>query len=279
MPEALIPRPQAEDSYEGSDLHFDCGYSFHALDEPLLIVTPGGNDPSFWFTVTRQSTGDVIFTTKGSHLVYQNQFVEFVNSLPEDYNLYGLGERIHGLRLNNNFTATIYAADVGDPIDRNLYGSHPFYLETRYFEKTGNDTKRALKQSELHQRSFGSAGSPYESYSHGVYYRNLHGMDVVMKPENMTWRTLGGAIDLFFFDGPTQAEVTKQYQTSAIGLPAMQQYWAFGYHQCRWGYRNWTELREIVETMRAFNIPMGRSPFTRAYVSRGILHEILLIYH
>ena len=81
-------------------------------------------------------------------------------------------------------------------------------------------------------------------------------MDVVLSPSNLTWRTLGGEIDLFFFDGPSQPEVTKQYQTSAVGLPAMQSYWTFGYHQCRWGYRNWTELREIVETMRAFDIPM-----------------------
>lgn len=238
---------------------------FRTKLDKMLTCIKGDNEPSFWFSVTRQSTGDVLFTTKDTRLVYENQFVEFVNALPEDYNLYGLGERIHGLRLNNNFTATIYAADVGDPIDRNLYGSHPFYLETRYFEKGANSTaKRALKQSDLHQRSFGydekrdAGGSPYESYSHGVYYRNLHGMDVVLKPENLTWRTLGGAIDLFFFDGPTQPEVTKQYQESAIGLPAMQQYWTFGYHQCRWGYRNWTEFREIIETLEAFEIPTGK---------------------
>ncbi|KAI4617903.1 hypothetical protein J4E83_006235 [Alternaria metachromatica] len=243
VPDDLIPRPQAEDSSEGTDLKFDWG-----------------NEPSFWFNVGRRSTGDVIFTTQGSHLIYENQFVEFVNSLPEDYNLYGLGERIHGLRLNNNFTATIYAADVGDPIDRNLYGSHPFYLETRYFEKGGNGIKTPLKQSEMQQSNFGyeskPTGSKYESFSHGVYYRNTHGMDVVMKPDHLSWRTLGGAIDLFFYDGPSQPEVTKEYQKSAIGLPAMQQYWTFGFHQCRWGYRNWTELREVVETMRAFNIPM-----------------------
>ncbi|OAL47292.1 hypothetical protein IQ07DRAFT_545410 [Pyrenochaeta sp. DS3sAY3a] len=247
IPEDLIQRPVAEEFDGDPDLKFEWD-----------------NEPSFWFSVSRVSTGDILFTTKDTHLVYENQFVEFINALPEDYNLYGLGERIHGLRLNNNFTATIYAADVGDPIDRNLYGSHPFYLETRYFEKGGNSKgKRALKQSDLSQRSFGydekrdggSGGSPYESYSHGVYYRNLHGMDVVLKPDNLTWRTLGGAIDLFFFDGPTQPEVTMQYQKSAIGLPAMQQYWTFGYHQCRWGYRNWTELRGIVETLEAFEIP------------------------
>jgi len=231
-------------------------------EDSRLTRFQGGNEPSFWFNVGRRSTGDVIFTTQGSHLIYENQFVEFVNSLPEDYNLYGLGERIHGLRLNNNFTATIYAADVGDPIDRNLYGSHPFYLETRYFEKGGNGSRTPLKQSEMQQSNFGyeskPTGSKYESLSHGVYYRNTHGMEVVMKPDHLSWRTLGGAIDLFFYDGPSQPEVTKEYQKSAIGLPAMQQYWTFGFHQCRWGYRNWTELREVVETMRAFNIPMGK---------------------
>lgn len=210
-----------------------------------LIRHKGADEPSFWFSVTRASTGDVIFTTKGTHLVFEDQFVEFVTTLPEDYNLYGLGERIHGLRLNNNFTATIYAADVGDPIDRNIYSSHPFYLETRYFAKSQSNTPTP------------GQGSQYQSYSHGVYLRNLHGMEVVLKPTNLTWRCLGGTIDLFFFDGPTQPEVTKQYQTSAIGLPAMQSYWTFGFHQCRWGYRNWTETREIVETMKAFNIPLG----------------------
>ncbi|KAL6705927.1 hypothetical protein ACN47E_006206 [Coniothyrium glycines] len=245
VPEELVPRPQAEDVYTVPNLKFDWG-----------------NEPSFWFTITRSSTGDVIFTTKNKHIIYEDQFVEFVNSLPEDYNLYGLGERIHGLRLNNNFTATIYAADVGDPIDRNLYGSHPFYLETRYFEKGGNVTKKPLTQNDLHQYSIANqnkraeSGSPYESYSHGVYYRNTHLMEIVLQPDQLIWRTLGGAMDLFFFDGPTQPDVTKAYQKSAIGLPAMQQYWAFGYHQCRWGYRNWTETREIVETMKAFDIPL-----------------------
>lgn len=56
------------------------------------------NEPSFNFAVVRKSTGDVLFDSAGSVLVYENQFIEFVSQLPEDYNLYGLGERIHGLR-------------------------------------------------------------------------------------------------------------------------------------------------------------------------------------
>ena len=75
------------------------------------------NDPTFSFTIFRVSTGDVLFSTEGTKLVFEDQFVEFASSLPKNYNLYGLGETIHGLRLGNNFTKTIYAADAADPID------------------------------------------------------------------------------------------------------------------------------------------------------------------
>ena len=75
------------------------------------------NDPTFSFSVYRVSTGDALFSTVGTKLVFEDQFVEFASTLPENYNLYGLGESIHALRLGNNFTKTMYAADTGDTID------------------------------------------------------------------------------------------------------------------------------------------------------------------
>jgi alpha-glucosidase len=83
------------------------------------------NNPTFSFTVTRISTGDVLYDTSGSNLVYEDQFIEFVTAMPDAYNVYGLGERIHQLRLGNNFTATTYAADAGTPLDYGIYGTHP----------------------------------------------------------------------------------------------------------------------------------------------------------
>jgi alpha-glucosidase len=67
----------------------------------------------FGFNVTRNSTGEVLFSTTGTRLVFENQFIELVTHQSESYNIYGLGEVIHGLRMGNNFTRTIYAADVG----------------------------------------------------------------------------------------------------------------------------------------------------------------------
>lgn len=85
------------------------------------------NDPTFSFSIYRKSTGDAVFSTAGSNIIFEDQFVEFSSPLPENYNLYGLGESIHSFRLGNNFTKTMYNADVGDNIDeydQPGYGNH-----------------------------------------------------------------------------------------------------------------------------------------------------------
>jgi alpha-glucosidase len=162
-----------------------------------------------------------------------------------------MGERIHDLRLGNNFTATFFAADAGDPIDGNIYGNHPFYLDTRYYEV---DEETGAHSLITDQNT--TAEGKYVGISHGVYQRSAHPMEVLLLPTNVTWRALGGSIDLYFFDGPSQPEVTRQYQVGAIGLPAMQQYWGFGFHQCRWGYKNWSETEDVVNNYRNYGIPL-----------------------
>ena len=96
----------------------------------------------------------------------------------------------------------------------------------------------------------------YAAYSHGVFLRNAHGQEVITKPDSLVWRTLGGSVDLTIYSGPSQEEVTKNYQISTIGLPAMQQYSALGYHQARWGYANWSVMADVVATFEKFEIPL-----------------------
>lgn len=236
LPEELVPRPKAS--------------SNASVPQSDLLVS-WSNEPSFNFKVIRKATGDVLFDTEGSILVYENQFIEFVTSLPEDYNLYGLGERMNQLRLLENANLTMYAADIADPIDDNIYGQHPFYLDTRYYKVDGpNKTHTIVKSSEA------DPSEDYVSYSHGVFLRNSHGQEVLLRDQRLTWRTLGGSIDLTFYAGPTQVEVTKQYQLSTIGLPAMQQYNTLGFHQCRWGYNNWSEFEDVLANFERFEIPL-----------------------
>ncbi|KAI5924036.1 glycoside hydrolase family 31 protein [Camillea tinctor] len=233
LPEEIIAKPKPEwDFFLAPDLEFTWS-----------------NEPSFSFKVIRRSTGDVLFSTEGSHIVFEDQFIEFSSSLPKNYNLYGLGETIHSFRLGNNLTRTIYAADVADIVDENLYGSHPVYLDTRYFETDGSETLRYTPNAT-------DTSGTYVSYTHGVFQRNVHGQDILLRDSNITWRAIGGTIDLYFYSGPNPTEVIKSYQKSITGLPAMQQYWTFGFHQCRWGYKSWDDLQAVIDRFTEAEIPI-----------------------
>ncbi|KAH6657173.1 family 31 glycosyl hydrolase [Truncatella angustata] len=234
LPEEILQKPGVDTEGCASESDLDFTWS---------------NDPTFSFKVTRNSTGDVLFSTEGTKLVYEDQFIEFKTALPENYNLYGLGEVIHGLRLGNNLTRTLFAADVGDNIDANIYGHHPVYYDTRYFEV--DDAGKLTYAVNATDTS-----KAYKSYTHGVFQRNAHSQEVLLREPGVTWRALGGEIDLYFFEGATQDAVSKSYQKSIIGLPAFQQWWTFGYHQCRWGYNNWTELQGVVDDFAKFEIPL-----------------------
>lgn len=91
LPEELVSKP----IFSGT----------HSNESDLLFEWD--NDPTFSFSIVRKDNGDVIFSTNGSKLVFEDQFLEFVVPLPEKYNLYGLGEVIHSFRLGNNLTSMI----------------------------------------------------------------------------------------------------------------------------------------------------------------------------
>jgi alpha-glucosidase len=152
-------------------------------------------------------------------------------------------------RLTYYYTGTFFAADVGDNLDANIYGNHALYLDTRYFEKDASGKVEYAANAT-------NASVNYVSYTHGVFQRNSHPQEVLLRESSITWRALGGSIDLYFYSGPKAEDVTKSYQHSMVGLPAMQQYWSFGFHQCRWGYQNWTELQDVVDNFAKSEIPL-----------------------
>lgn len=189
VPEEVFPRPESSEALtmDMSDLKF----SFET-------------DP-FSFTVSRRDTGEILFDTSGSNLVFQTQYLNLKTSLPDDPNLYGLGEHSDPLRLNTtDYTRTLWNRDsYGLPYGGNLYGSHAIYVDHR-----------------------GEAGS------HGVFMLNSNGMDIkINKTEKgdqyLEYNIIGGVIDLYFLAGPTPKEVAAQY-AEVVGLPAMMPYWSFG---------------------------------------------------
>lgn len=89
----------------------------------------------------------------------------------------------------------------------------------------------------------------------GVFLKNSNAMEVVLQPAPaITFRAIGGVIDMYVMLGPSPEEVIQQYHT-VIGRPAMVPYWSLGFHLCRWGYDSLNRTMEVNAAVRAYDIP------------------------
>ncbi|KAK6823973.1 maltase-glucoamylase sucrase-isomaltase lysosomal acid alpha-glucosidase [Aspergillus parasiticus SU-1] len=185
----------------------------------------------FSFTVKRD--GEVLFDSSAENLIFQSQYLKLRTWLPENPYLYGLGEHTDSLRLSTtNYTRTFWNRDAyGTPANSNLYGTHPVYYDHRS-----------------------------ESGTHGVFLLNSNGMDVFIDKtadgkQYLEYNTLGGIFDFYFFTGSNPKEASIEY-SKIVGLPAMQSYWTFGLHQCRYGYRDVYQVAEVVYNYTKAGIPL-----------------------
>ncbi|KAI0521082.1 glycosyl hydrolases family 31-domain-containing protein [Xylaria bambusicola] len=214
--ESVLPRPSGE-----GVLASDAAIQFQLTEDPVS------------FSISRTGSGEVLFSTNGSNLIFESQYVNLRTSLPQNPNLYGLGEHSDSFRLStDNYKRTLWNAESPFiPRNSNLYGSHPNYLEHR-----------------------GEAGS------HGVALLNANGMDInINKTDSgdqyLEYNILGGVLDFYFLAGPSPTDVSKQY-AEVIGAPAMMSYWTFGFQQCKYGWPDIEFEEGVVANYSAANIPL-----------------------
>lgn len=187
-------------------------------------------DP-FSFQITRTESSEVLFDSSAAGLVFEDQYLRMRTHLPTNANIYGFGEHSDSFRLGTEgHTITIWNADVPSlPLNANLYGSHPNYVEHRV---TG---------------------------SHGVFLLNSNGMDIILDKDKtrhyLEYNIIGGVFDFYFMAGPTPVDVAKQYAEIA-GLPVTVPYSGLGFHNCRWGYQDVFDVAEVVHNYSKAEIPL-----------------------
>lgn len=186
MPEQLFPRPEISPGVTSGD---------------HLLVFNYTESP-FSFQVSRSTTGEVLFNASAPDFIFESQYLRLKTSLPDDPNLYGLGEHLDSFRMpNNNYKRTFWGRDGGVFYNQNIYGSHPVYFEHR------------------------------KSGTHGVFLPNSNGMDINIDKKNgdysLEYNAIGVVLDFYFMAGPSPIELSKQY-AKLVGLPAMIPYWTLG---------------------------------------------------
>uniref|UniRef100_A0A669QHZ2 alpha-glucosidase n=1 Tax=Phasianus colchicus TaxID=9054 RepID=A0A669QHZ2_PHACC len=180
----------------------------------------------FGIQVRRKSTGTVVWDSQLPTFTFSDMFIQISTRLPSRY-IYGFGENEHTpYRRDTNWkTFGMFTRDQS-PDHLNSYGYQPFYM--------------ALEE---------------DSNAHGVLLLNSNAMDVTLQPTPaLTYRTIGGILDFYMVLGPTPELVVQEY-TELIGRPVMPPYWSLGFQLCRYGYSNDSEVAQLVEEMKATQIP------------------------
>ncbi|KAG2214664.1 hypothetical protein INT46_005681 [Mucor plumbeus] len=180
----------------------------------------------FSFKVVRKSDKVAIFDTSNLPLVFEDQYLELSTKLPNDANIYGLGEVTAPFKRTNNVT-TIWARDNADDFYRNIYGSHPYYQEVR------------------------------DGKAHGALLMSAHGMDVITTEGRITYKVIGGILDFYFFAPKSgQPKDLSIAYTDLIGKPLMPSHWMLGWQHCRYGYTNVSEVEAVIKGYKDANIPL-----------------------
>ncbi|MCI0692396.1 DUF5110 domain-containing protein, partial [candidate division KSB1 bacterium] len=92
---------------------------------------------------------------------------------------------------------------------------------------------------------------------YGIYFDNTYPGLFDMgsgNPAHYSYRADGGEMIFYFIYGPDLKSILKNY-TALTGRQPLPPRWALGYLQSKFGYRNETQARQIVETMRRKKIP------------------------
>uniref|UniRef100_A0AC35EZV9 Galactose mutarotase N-terminal barrel domain-containing protein n=1 Tax=Panagrolaimus sp. PS1159 TaxID=55785 RepID=A0AC35EZV9_9BILA len=202
------------------------------LQSTEKLTVKSTNSTIFSFTVSRNSDGEKLWDTSLGGLLFADQYIQ-ISTLLSTNQIFGFGENVHKTLMHDlskyrtwgMFSRDAGPDSVGDTT-HNYYGVHPFYM------------------------GLNSNGKTY-----GVFILNSNAQEVTLGPApHLTYRTIGGQLEFFFFPGPTPSEVIAQYQ-QVIGKPFLPPYWALGFQICRWGYTGVAEIKSVVDRTKAAGIP------------------------
>jgi len=200
------------------------------------------NKNPFSFQIIRKSTNETLFDIQDFDLIFSDKYLEMTSVLPKS-DVFGLGERNHGFKLKVPGVYTLWNRDLFAEMDygeggKGTYGSHPLYL--------------------MHEKS---------GKFHAVFLKNSNAMDIELKnyetvdmqgiteTATITYKIVGGVFDFRFFIDETAEKAIHLYH-QYIGGHILPPFWAFGFHQSRYGFVNYNVVKELMNKFQEKNMPL-----------------------
>lgn len=97
----------------------------------------------------------------------------------------------------------------------------------------------------------------HQDKAYGIFFDNTFRSSFDFgqeRPSVHTFWAQGGAMNYYFFKGPTTKEVVRQY-SRLTGTPELPPLWALGFHQCKWSYQSEEEVLQIAAGFKSRGIP------------------------
>jgi len=162
---------------------------------------------------------------------FSSNAIRLTRPLASQERIFGLGERTSDMdKRGQAFPIWNIDPPIGHTAKTvTMYTSIPFYLGLQV------DTGRA--------------------YGLLIDHSGLVEMDMGKSNEaeaNMTVE--GDSLVVYFFAGPTPADVLRQY-TELTGRMPLPPHWALGYHQARWSYASEQQVRQLATNLREHHQP------------------------
>ena len=164
----------------------------------------------------------------------------FTFELSENDVIYGLGEQIRGINKRGwEYIGWNYDNPNHQEDTRSLYGTHNFIIV--HGEKT-----------------FGAFFDYAGKIVFDIGYTKRNIMHIYADKNDLA---------VYIIDGESEKDIVKQFR-QIIGRSYIPPFWAFGYGQSRWGYRNEKDIQEVADKYKSAGIPLDSIYLDIDYMER-----------
>lgn len=164
----------------------------------------------------------------------------FFYRLSEDDIVYGLGEQIRGINKRGwQYVSWNYDNPNHHEDTRSLYGSHNFIIVSG-------------------QQTFGAFFDYAGKMEFDIGYTKRSEMRINAAKNDLV---------VYIITGENEKDIVKQFR-QLIGRSYIPPFWAFGYGQSRWGYKNEQDIRSVAEQYKAAGIPLDSIYLDIDYMER-----------